>query len=106
MLAVQITLLQVLIVLVTKLISKLMIRAPFLRDTRKRNQKLQGMAALRKAEIRRMGDKGQQFIVKQEAKKEGIDADDAIKMLSKTTGEEPEAPKGLKGLCKRAKAAV
>ena len=57
MLAVQITLLQVLIVLVTKLISKLMIRAPFLRDTRKRNQKLQGMAALRKAEIRRMGDK-------------------------------------------------
>ena len=55
MLAVQITLLQVLIVLVTKLISKLMIRAPFLRDTRKRNQKLQADVAVPLAGRRRLG---------------------------------------------------
>ena len=105
LLAVQIMLLQVIIILSGKYTSKFLLLLPCLKETRKRNMKLQGMASLRKAEIRRMGEKGQNFVVKQEAKKvDGLNADDAIAMLAKVTSGEVESPgpakKGLKDVSK------
>jgi hypothetical protein len=105
LLGVQILLLQVIIILSFKYASKFLLLLPCLKETRKRNLKLQGMASLRKAEIRRMGEKGQNFVVKQEAKKvDGLNADDAIAMLSKVTSGEVESPglakKGIKGVSK------
>ena len=75
---------------------------------------MQGIAKLRKAEIRRMGEKGQQFITKQEAKKTGVvSADEAVRMLTRVAkGDAAPAPvlddttaKGLKGFAARAKQA-
>ena len=107
----QILLLQVIIILASKYTSTFLLLLPCLKETRKRNMKLQGMASLRKAEIRRMGEKGQNFVVKQEAKKVGgLKAEDAIAMLQKVTNGEASAPaaapKGLKGLAKRSAAAA
>ena len=50
-----------------------------------------------------MGEKGQNFVVKQAAKQvDGLNVDDAIKMLAKVTSGEVESPakKGLKGVAK------
>lgn len=108
LLAVQILLLQVILVLGLKMVSKLLLLLPQLKETRKQAVKLQGIAKLRKAEVRRMGDKGQQFVVKQAAKKtDGVSAEDAMAMLKKITAGEPtdgSEAKGFKGLAKRAQA--
>lgn len=111
LLAIQLLMLQVLVIVGLKYMSKGCLRLPCLRETRKRNVKLQEMANLRKAEVRRMGEKGQNFIVKQAAKQTGlVTADEAVKMLTRVKdGQQGSAlqdttAKGLKGLAARAKA--
>ena len=112
LLAIQLLLLQVLVIVGSKYMAKGCLRLPFLKETRKRNVKLQEMANLRKAEVRRMGEKGQNFVVKQAAKSGGlVTADEAVKMLTKVKdGQQGSAlqdktAKGLKGLAARAKGA-
>lgn len=54
-----------------KLICLLCLRLPFMRATRKRNEKLQRTALKRKAEVRRMAEGGREFAVKRAAKGTG-----------------------------------
>jgi len=56
---------------ILKAICLLLLRAPFMRETRLRNEKLQRTALKRKAEVRRMSEGGQEYAVKRAAKETG-----------------------------------
>jgi len=73
---------------VAKCAGKLLLLAPCLAEVKQRSRKLQFTAQVRKAEVRRMGQAGQQFMVKQTAKQAGIDSStacDAFKTYAEST---------------------
>lgn len=61
----------VVLLLLSKLVCRLCLMMPWMTRTRKRNEKLQRTAAKRKAEVRRMTDGGQEFVIKRKAKTTG-----------------------------------
>ena len=60
-----------LLLILAKLICRLCLRMPWMRATRKRNERLQRTAIKRQAEVRRMTEGGQEFAVKRAAKATG-----------------------------------
>lgn len=58
-------------IIVLKVIGRICLQMPWMARTRKRNLKLQRMAAKRKAEVRRMNEAGQEFAVKRAARNTG-----------------------------------
>ena len=82
----------IIFVIILKIFGGICIRAPWMRATRKRNERLQRLAVKRKAEVRRVTEGGQEFAVKRLARKDGDEAQDAISRLKaistkKDTGE-------------------
>jgi hypothetical protein len=65
------TLIPIVILLLAKVLCRLCLLMPWMTRTRKRNEKLQRTAAKRKAEVRRMTEGGQEFVVKRTAKASG-----------------------------------
>jgi len=71
----------ILLTLTFKILASLCLRGPCMKQVRQRNEKLQRAAAKRKGEVRRLHDKGNEFVVKRLVKKEGGSAEEALNKL-------------------------
>lgn len=78
-----------------KLVCRACLHMPWMTATRKRNEKLQRTAAKRKAEVRRMTEGGQEFVVKRAAKAtgQGQAAEGVIKEITMKTGDSTKEKK-------------